>query len=372
MKNSSVQKFIILISTHMKRVSFLGIMLILAIPCSLFTRGQEERPWFQGDPWQRPMANPQAKTLLLISVEGNRFVNPEGQPMLFRGLAISDPDKIERQGHWGRQHFEKVKEMGAMVVRIPVHPVAWRERTPEKYLELLDQAAEWCTDLGMYIIIDWHSIGNLGMELFQDPMYNTSKQETYQFWRTIASHFKGHNTVAFYEIFNEPTIYRGQLGTMTWPEWKKINENVIQLIRAYDAETIPLVAGFDWAYDLTPLRTDPVRAEKIGYVSHPYEHKRQPPWEPKWEEAFGFAAEKYPVMVTEFGFGIRPGTTMEADHYGYQIINYLESKGISWICWVYDPEWGPRMLKSWDTYELTESGLFFRNAMHGELEVQND
>ena len=84
-----------------------------------------------------------------------------------------------------------------MIVRIPVHPVAWRERTPEKYLELLDQAVEWCTDLGM--------------ELFQNPMYNTTKQETYQFWRTIAQHFSGNNTVAFYEIFNEPAIYRGHL-----------------------------------------------------------------------------------------------------------------------------------------------------------------
>lgn len=121
-----------------------------------------------------------------------------------------------------------------MIVRIPVHPVAWRERTPEKYLELLDQAVEWCTDLGMYIMIDWHSIGNLGMELFQDPMYNTSKQETYQFWRTIVRHFAGNNTVAFYEIFNEPTIYRGQLGSLSWTEWKTINENVINLIRSFD------------------------------------------------------------------------------------------------------------------------------------------
>ena len=40
------------------------------------------------------------------------------------------------------------------------------------------------------------------------------------------------------------------------------------------------------------------------------------------------------------------------------------------MCWVYDPEWGPRLLKSWDTYELTESGEFFKKAMHGELEFQ--
>ena len=348
------------------------VFLLLAIGCTSHSGAQDNRNWFEGGRWSRPRPNPQAKIMPLISVRGNSFVNPDGDTILFRGLAISDPDKIEIQGHWNREHFERVKETGAGIVRIPVHPVSWRERTPEGYLELLDQAVEWCTDLGMYVMIDWHSIGNLGMELFQNPMYNTTRQETYQFWRTIANHFKGHNTVAFYEIFNEPTIYRGQLGSMSWTEWKQINENIIKLIRAYDPETIPLVAGFDWAYDLTPLHTDPIDAEGIGYVSHPYEHKRKPPWEPKWEEAFGFAKGKYPVVVTEFGFGVRQGQTIDADHYANHIIDYLEGKGISWVCWVYDPQWGPRMLKSWEPYELTESGEFFKKAMHGSLEVQND
>jgi endoglucanase len=359
----------------MKNRNLLFILLLCIPGISLNVRAQstetvKTKAWYEGGSWKRPVENPQKKTLPLIKVEGNKFVNDKGEAILFRGLSISDPDKIERQGHWNKNHFEKVKELGTMVVRIPVHPVAWRERTPLKYLELLDQAVEWCTDLGMYVIIDWHSIGNLEMELFQNPMYNTSKQETYEFWRTIASHFRGHNTVAFYEIFNEPTIYRGQLGSMTWPEWKDINEKIILLIRAYDKNAIPLVAGLDWAYDLTPLNDDPINAEGIAYVSHPYEHKRKEPWEPKWEENFGFAADRYPVMVTEFGFDIRPGQTMGPDHYGYKIIGYLESKGISWVCWCFDPEWGPRMMKSWDTYELTESGAFFKKAMRGELESQ--
>ena len=351
-----------------KAVRLTMILLITSLP--LQNLMAQARPWFQDGPWQHPNANPKAKVLPLIMVKGNKFVNSKGDTVLFRGLAISDPDKIERQGHWNKNHFDKVKEMGALIVRIPVHPVAWRERTPEKYLELLDQAVEWCTDLGMYIVIDWHSIGNLGIELFQNPMYNTSKQETYEFWRTIAQHFKGNNTVAFNELFNEPTTYRGQLGTITWTEWKKINENIISLIRSYDSETIPLVAGFDWAYDLTPLHENPINAEGIGYVTHPYEYKRSQPWEPKWEEDFGFAAEKYPVVATEFGFGVQPGQTIDDNHYGNRILSYLEGKGISWMCWVFDPEWGPRMLKSWDTYELTESGEFFKKAMHGELKFQ--
>ena len=350
---------------------FVSFFLLLGMSVFLFLptlSGQEVKPWFQDGPWRMPKNNPKAKVLPLIKVVGNKFVNQKGDTILFRGLSISDPDKIDRQGHWNKSHFEKVKEMGTLLVRIPVHPIAWRERTPEKYLELLDQAVEWCTDLGMYIIIDWHTIGNLGMELFQDPMYITSKAETYQFWRTIAQHFSGNNTVAFYELFNEPTIYRGQLGSLPWSEWKKINENMISLIRAYDKETIPLVAGLDWAYDLSPLRDDPVNAEGIGYVTHPYAHKRSQPWEPKWEENFGFAADNYPVVATEFGFGGMPGQPSD-NQYGNSIIKYLEGRGISWTCWVFDPEWGPRLLQSWQ-YDLTDAGKFFKKALHHELEFQ--
>jgi endoglucanase len=353
----------------MKKLFSLIAVSVISLVVLSPVMSQDEKPWYQGGPFQRPVQNPKAKVLSLIKVAGNKFVTPDGKSILFRGVSISDPDKIERQGHWNKSHFEQVKGMGAMIVRIPVHPVAWRERGPGKYLGLLDQAADWCTDLGMYVIIDWHSIGNLGMELFQDPMYNTTKQETYQFWRTISSHFAGYNTVAFLEIFNEPTTFRGQLGSMTWEEWRKINESIIDLIRSYDKDKIPLVAGFDWAYDLTPLINDPLKAEGVAYVTHPYEFKRSRPWEPKWEENFGFAASKYPVVATEFGFDLAPGQTVTEDHYGNSIIKYLENKGISWICWDFDPDWGPRLLKSWD-YSLTGSGEFFRKAMHGELGFQ--
>jgi len=78
------------------------------------------------------------------------------------------------------------------------------------------------------------------------------------------------------------------------------------LIRAYDTETIPLVAGLDWAYDLSPLRDDPINAQGIGYVTHLYANKRKQPWEPKWEENFSFVADKYPVVATEFDWEDSP------------------------------------------------------------------
>ena len=263
----------------MKNPKYLTVLLLMAIISLPDLSGQDARPWFQDAPWRMPVPNSKAKTLPLIKVQGNKFITPDGKTVLFRGMSISDPDKIERQGHWNKAHFEQVKKMGSMIVRIPVHPVAWRE-------------------------------------------------------------------------------------------WKKINENIIGLIRAFDTETIPLVAGFDWAYDLSPLRDDPVNARGIGYVTHPYSNKRSQPWEPKWEEDFGFAADRYPVVASEFGLFTNPGEPGHED-YGNRIINYLEGRGISWICWVYDPEWGPQLLKSWN-YDLTEKGEFFKKAMHGELDVQKD
>ena len=320
--------------------------------------------WLERYP-TKPLKSPDEKKLSLIEVKGNRFINSKGDTILFRGLSIGDPDKLESEGHWNKDLFIKAKDLGTMLIRIPVHPVAWRGRTPKKYLKLLDQAAEWCTELGMYIDIDWHTIGNLQLGLFQDPMYETSEPETFNFWGIIAAHFAGNYTIAFYELFNEPTGYFGKLGPISWDFWKKTNEDLIQLIRAYDQETIPLVAGFDWAYDLTPLHIAPINAERIGYVTHPYPNKRSQPWVPKWEEDFGFAAEKYPVIATEIGFATRDSSVK--NEYGKEIISYLEGKEISWLWWVFDPEWYPHMFESWDSFKLTESGEFYKMAAQGKV-----
>jgi hypothetical protein len=317
----------------------------------------------------------------LIAVKGNRFVDPDGKTVLFRGLAIADPDRLETDGHWNRDLFVKVKEMGANIVRLPVHPAAWRGRTPVEYLKLLDQAVGWCTEMDMYVMMDWHSIGNLETEVFQDPMYDTTKHETYNFWRTIARRYAGHNTVAFYELFNEPTTFNNQLGPVSWTDWKKTMEELIIMIKANNPQAIPLVAGFDWAYDLTPVILSPIAAEGIGYTVHPYSNKRQKPWEPRWEEDFGFAAGKYPVFATEFGGFARPGATTApaapttaaagfgraADPaYGPGIIKYLEGKGISWTVWCFDPSWGPTLIRNW-SFDLNASGEFAKAAMHGEV-----
>jgi endoglucanase len=190
------------------------------------------------------------RQLPLIRVEGNRFVDEQGKTMVFRGVNIADPDKLANDKRLSKKHFEVIRAWGANVVRIPVHPRAWKERGVKGYLELLDQVIIWNNELGIYTIIDWHSIGNLKSEMFQNNMYHTTKAETFDFWRRVSERYKDVQSVAFYEIFNEPTVFSGRLGIVTWTEWKAINEEAITIIQAHNPKAIALVAGFNWAYDL--------------------------------------------------------------------------------------------------------------------------
>jgi hypothetical protein len=53
-----------------------------------------------------------AAPLTWIKVRGNRFVNERGDTVMFHGLSIADPDKIEKNGRWNRKHFEMAKAWG--------------------------------------------------------------------------------------------------------------------------------------------------------------------------------------------------------------------------------------------------------------------
>ena len=303
-----------------------------------------------------------------VSVSGNQFV-ADGKPIIFHGLNSSDPEKLSRDQHWNKQYFEVMKSWGANLVRFPVHPTTWQKLGKEKYIALLDEGIKYAGDLGMYVIIDWHSIGNLKTEKFQSDNYNTTKKETMEFWDVMSKKYKDNSTVAFFELFNEPTTSGGKLGDCTWAEWKRMNEEMISVIRNNGAQTVPLVAGFNWV--MSPFIDwgwiDPVQAEGIGYVSHPYPMKRPKPWEEKWTADWGFAAKKYPVILTEIGFcgendrGAHVPVISD-ESYGDAITNYTKANKISYVVWVFDPQWAPMLIDDWQ-FTPTRQGRYFKNAL---------
>lgn len=349
-------------------IIFLLLMLSTAFSFSAGHKHAKPGEWWN-TPYPDRFDSSQLKNnLSLIRVKGNKLLTEQGETFIFRGVNISDPDKLSKNGKWSKAHFEAIKSFGANVVRVPIHPIAWRERGNKAYFKLLDEAIIWANALKMYVIIDWHSIGNLETGLFQHPMYETTKQETYSFWRQTSYRYKGVSTVAVYEIFNEPTDYSKQLGESNWDAWRKTNEEIITLIYAQDDKVIPLVAGFNWAYDLTPLRTKPIRRKGIAYATHPYPEKTSAPFKKNWERDYGFAAKTYPLIATEIGFmkstdpGAHPPVVDDEGIYGDLIMSYFDDKGISWTAWCFDPDWPAQLIKDWK-YTPTWQGKFFKDAM---------
>ena len=301
-----------------------------------------------------------------ISINGNKFIDEQGAQVLFRGVAIADIHKIVGDGHWNRNHFHAVKKWGANIVRIPIHPGKFRKLGREKYLQLLDEAILWCEEYQMYAIIDWHSIGNLKTEKFESDDKTTNFKETLSFWDMVSKRYADNPTVAFYEVFNEPARTYEGYGKCTWLQWKLMVEKIIDTIRANDKRTITLVAGFDWGYDLREAGEDPVSRDNIAYVAHPYPGKSEPPREPHWEEHFGFMTSRYPVFVTETSFCYQGEHYVDADgSFRDGILKYLDKKQISWCAWVFDPDWSPQLIDSYD-YVPSKPGSFFRDAMSRE------
>lgn len=302
-----------------------------------------------------------------VKVEGNHFVAPDGEELIFRGLCTSDPVKLVREGQWTERYFQEAADWGANVVRFCVHPENINSYGWDKTFELLDQGVEWAKAHGMYVIMDWHSIGNLKEKKFTNAMYDTSMEETVKFWTAVATRYKEEPAVALYELFNEPTVTGEELGDCSWAEWKAILESLIDTIRAINPNAVCLCAGFNWAYDLIEAGADPVARENVAYVSHPYPMKRQQPWESRWDEDFGFIAERYPVICTEIGFCLPEERgahvpVMDDGSYGPAITDYFAERGISFTVWCFDAGYAPTLFSDWD-FTPTTQGKYFKNYL---------
>ena len=298
-----------------------------------------------------------------VKVDGNHFLDPQGNELVFRGLCFSDPVKLVRDGQWNERYFSEAAAWGANVVRFAVHPLNLNDMGWEETFEAMDQGIEWARQHGLYVIMDWHSIGNLKDELYTAEYYVTTKAETFKFWRTVAERYKDEPTVALYELFNEPTVTAEGVGSCSWTEWKELQEEIIDTVRAYNPNAICLCAGFNWAYDLTPVASEPIGRENIAYVAHPYPMKRSEPWEEQWEQDFGYVADTYPVICTEIGFCLEdePGAhipVISTPEYVTHITEYLESKGISFTVWCFDVDWAPMLISDWNFTPTTQGNLF--------------
>jgi aryl-phospho-beta-D-glucosidase BglC (GH1 family) len=276
-------------------------------------------------------------------------VDDLGNTTIFRGVSAIDPvlqrySESGEQAAWSERYYHEMGRWGANVVRIPILPSSLREYGMEKTLETLDQTIRWAAANGMYVIIDFHSLGwpPDGFYPPNSPWYRTTDSEILDFWVRVSTRYADENTVAFYELFNEPVTrtshadYSGKSASLTdWVVWKQYAEAVISVIRVHDAHKIILVGGLQYSYDLSFVPQLPIAGQNVGYSVHPYFH---PGWAKGWDEAFGNLSAEYAIFATEFGCE-KQDCAEEARMglpYMQSVIDYLEWKEISWTVWIFD------------------------------------
>jgi len=275
-----------------------------------------------------------------LHVEGRRFVTSNGEVVRLQGLMPSEPYELEGKKRFSRPFFEEMATSGANVIRIPVHPHTWTEN-PDYLWRYLDPAVAWAGELGLYAIIDWHSIGNIetGEAPLLPELYSHTEEMTVEFWTQVASYFRDAPHVLF-EVFNEPQGISPE-------DWQRKATELVAVIRKQGARQPAIVGGTDHGRDLAWVLVTPVEDKNVAYASHIYPSHS----ESLWGIYFGRVAERYPVLITEWGFmgenlsAEQPYLNGSAADYGQALMSYLDERDIGWVaCW-YDAEAEPPMFQ---------------------------
>jgi hypothetical protein len=283
-------------------------------------------------------AAPDASLPPALQVDGNRLLAPDGQTVVLRGLMPPDPARLRADRRFDRAFFEGIAATGVNAVRIPIHPERW-VRDPDYLWRYLDPVVTWTGELGLYVILDWHYIGNIATgagenmpDIEQEPV-----ALTLDFWRQVASRYASAPH-ALFEIWNEPAEIEA-------PVWRSHAEQIIATIRATGARQVVIVGGTDWSRDLSDFRAAPLSDDQVAYAAHIYPAHSAAMWD-FW---FGNLARSHPVLLTEWGYmdenradGPVYLRGSEAQ-YGAPLLAYAEARRMGWVaCW-YDDTWLPPM-----------------------------
>jgi endoglucanase len=174
-----------------------------------------------------------------LHASGNTIVNANNQPVVLKGLMPPDPSQLNSKGKFNRSFFQEMRDAGSNVIRIPVHPERWQQDSDYLW-RYLDPAVSWSGEMGMYIILDLHFIGNVanGTGSQMTVLKTSSMEFALAFWQQVATYFKDTPNVIF-EICNEPA-------SITPSEWRGSAQEMIALIRAAGASQLIIVGGVEY------------------------------------------------------------------------------------------------------------------------------
>lgn len=179
----------------------------------------------------------------------------------------------------------------------------------------IDTGVQAATDLGMYVIIDWHILND------QTPKKYQSQAK--KFFKEMSSKYADYDNV-IYEICNEPN------GGTSWSDIKSYANTIIPVIRANDSDALIIVGTPTWSQDVDVASQSPLDFDNIMYTLHFYSATHKDSYRNKLQTAL---KNGLPVMVTEFGVSEASGAGSMNTAEAKKWLDMLDKNHISYFAW---------------------------------------
>jgi len=222
-----------------------------------------------------------------LSVNGNRIVDQNDQPISFAGMSFF----WSNDGWGGSKYYNAdclnwlVSDWEVTIVRaaMGVEDGGGYLDSPTNNKDRVKTIVDASIAAGIYVIIDWHSHN---AEDYQS--------QAIAFFEEMATTYGGYDNV-IYEIYNEP------LSGCSWPnDIKPYAEAVIAAIRAIDPDNLIVVGSPEWSQRVDLPAGDPITGYiNIAYTIHFYPDMGHT----SWLRSRGSSAinDGIALMATEWG-----------------------------------------------------------------------
>ncbi len=289
-----------------------------------------------------------------------RLVDHNGEEVVLRGYCTHDlswyPEYVNRQ------FFEYMRdEWHIDIIRLSMYTAeedgycVGDDANRQKLLKLVDKGVKTATELGLYVIIDWHILSD------SNPLTYADMAE--EFFKKVSEKYSSYGNV-FYEICNEPNV------DCTWKDIRTYADRIIPVIRENDEYAVIIVGTPKWSQRLDEAMADPVTIDKnLMYTLHFYANTHTDELREIAKDAF---AAKLPVMVTEFGTCSADGAGAHNAEESDKWIALLEENNISYSMWnISNRDETSAMLKPdcmnttgpYSDDELREPALWYREVL---------
>ena len=227
----------------------------------------------------------------------------------------------------------------------------------EQLKQLVRDGVSYATELGMYVIVDWHILSDC------DP--NQNKDEAIAFFREMSEAFADNDNV-LYEICNEPTS-----GT-SWDSIKSYAEEVIPVIREQKPDAVILVGTPTWSQEIDKAAASPLTFDNVMYTLHFYAGTHKDDLRNRLETC---AQNNLPVFVSEFGMCDASGNGANDFDSATKWLDLLNKYQISFCCWnLANKDESSSVFKAastalsdWTDEDFNESGRWIREHFRSML-----